>query len=72
MTNEELVVAVAATMDDTCDAVQLATALLRLARAVPRRYRATIAGLCDAWTRSFNTELSGEGTLPGYGHYRND
>jgi DNA-directed RNA polymerase subunit L len=54
--SEELIDAVAATMGDPLDATQLATALLKLASAVPRLYRATIAGLCDAWTRSFEIE----------------
>ncbi len=38
------------------DAEQLAGALVRLGRAVPAKYRPVIAGLCDAWTRSFEDE----------------
>jgi hypothetical protein len=55
---DEVVMALAFAIEDPCglDALELARALLRLAQTVPAKDRKTIVSLCQAWTRSFESE----------------
>jgi hypothetical protein len=53
----EVVMGLAFAIEDPCgfDAIELARALVQLGRAVPIEHRKTIVGLCETWTRSFES-----------------
>jgi hypothetical protein len=60
----EVVMAVAFAIEDPCplDAIELARALVQLGQAVPIEHRKTVVGLCETWTRSFESKESTNGS----------